>query len=494
MAHQQGAELVEGRQPRPPQGEEPVGEEAIRGLVGVGPEPGKLFLEQVGRGQTPVEGEQAAEGFALLAVEVGPPAQQQPALAADEPPRLGPLSEEFCPAGLVQGLTGVAQDVELVAHDLGLGQMLPQAEPEGLPHVDTDGADRPAPGWGQGVGEESVQRLLLALAPDPQWLAGFQVTDHRQELRGLAHEELVRAEVAQRRAHAGGGPAAQRPLVHPPDRLRRQAAVRRDALHRGRLTLLRDGRLQPRRVMDLARHEGQPVGPHPTTATAHAMHFHPQPHRPGSPGQIPEPPLGPAVNLAYRDPAASAHVLWRRGHRPNREGQRVGGFVGVPAVDPIAGQPQNACYDLVGHRLPPVRDGESRQEIYQVWSRCSSSFCPASPRPTVRDDPLRRWSSRPSPDRIAISFDLRSSPWPPSADRPSPGPRAPDTITSSTSLYLRCPAPSNRIATGTPTDSGEERYCRSYSRAMTPSRCSRTSSVATSRSSGRSATATRSNW
>src|SRR5215471_11122544 len=64
MAHQQGAELLEGRQPLPPQGEEPVGEEAIRrGLVGVGPELGELFLEQVGLGQTPVEGEQAAEGF-----------------------------------------------------------------------------------------------------------------------------------------------------------------------------------------------------------------------------------------------------------------------------------------------------------------------------------------------------------------------------------------------------------------------------------------------
>ena len=45
MPRQQAAELLEGRQPLPAQGEEPVGEEAVSGpLVGVGPELGPVAL------------------------------------------------------------------------------------------------------------------------------------------------------------------------------------------------------------------------------------------------------------------------------------------------------------------------------------------------------------------------------------------------------------------------------------------------------------------
>jgi len=85
MSCQHPAELLEGGQPLPAEGEEPVGEEAAGcPLVGVGPELGQLLLEQIGLGQAAIEGEQVAEGLALLPVEVGPAAQQQPALAADE--------------------------------------------------------------------------------------------------------------------------------------------------------------------------------------------------------------------------------------------------------------------------------------------------------------------------------------------------------------------------------------------------------------------------
>jgi len=92
-----------------------------------------------------------------------------------------------------------------------------------------------------------------------------------------------------------------------------------------------------------------------------------------------------------------------------------------------------------------------------MWSRCSSSFCPPSPRPTVRDDPLRRWPSR-TESRSDFNI-LRSSNGPMVTQRRQTQPwssRARNDRVS-TSPYLRCPAPSNRIATGTRTDSGEER-------------------------------------
>src|SRR5262245_45774115 len=64
MSQQQGAELLKGRQPLPAQGEKPVGEEAEgRTLVGVAPELGELFLEQISLGQAAIEREQVAEGL-----------------------------------------------------------------------------------------------------------------------------------------------------------------------------------------------------------------------------------------------------------------------------------------------------------------------------------------------------------------------------------------------------------------------------------------------
>src|SRR5262249_60290763 len=65
------------------------------------------------------------------------------------------------------------------------------------------------------------------------------------------------------------------------------------------------------------------------------------------------------------------------GAPPAPQGQRVGRFVRLPPRDPIAGQAQNACYDLLGHRFPPVGDCQSRQEFYLLRSRCPLASQPA---------------------------------------------------------------------------------------------------------------------
>ena len=73
MPDEQEPELLEGGQALPAQGQEPVGEEAVRrALVGVAPELRELLLEQVGLGQAVVEREEVAQGLAFLPVQMRP--------------------------------------------------------------------------------------------------------------------------------------------------------------------------------------------------------------------------------------------------------------------------------------------------------------------------------------------------------------------------------------------------------------------------------------
>jgi len=126
MAREQRAQLAEGGQPLPPQGLQPAGQEAPgRAGVAVAPELGQLLLEEVRLGQAPVEGEEVPEGLAIRPVEIGPTAQEQPPLAADQPAGRSPLPEELRPARLVQRLTGVAEDMELVVDDPRVGEVGP---------------------------------------------------------------------------------------------------------------------------------------------------------------------------------------------------------------------------------------------------------------------------------------------------------------------------------------------------------------------------------
>src|SRR5438128_1958258 len=148
MAGEEAAELLEGRQSLPAQGPEPGGQEPAGGaLVGIRPELRELLLEQIRLGQAAVEGEELAEGLAVLAVEMRPAPQEEPALAAHQPPRRAALAKELGPPGLVHGLARMAEDVELVVDEPGVGQVRPKALPKGLPHVHADRADRaPASG------------------------------------------------------------------------------------------------------------------------------------------------------------------------------------------------------------------------------------------------------------------------------------------------------------------------------------------------------------
>src|SRR5712692_6682471 len=80
---EQLGDLVESRQPLPPQGTDPGGQKSPRrAFVRVVPEVGELLLEQMRFGEAAIEGEQFPKLMALIPLEVAPGPEQQPPLAA----------------------------------------------------------------------------------------------------------------------------------------------------------------------------------------------------------------------------------------------------------------------------------------------------------------------------------------------------------------------------------------------------------------------------
>ncbi len=302
---------------------------------------GQLLLQEVGLGQPAVQGQEllAQSAFAVLQVR---PAAQQPALPSQQAAGRAALAEALGPAGLIERFVDVAQDVELVVHDPGLGQVLPEALHEGLPHVHAPRPDRPPKLGRQGLDEEPVQGLPPALQPDSQGFAPLQVTDDGEELVALAKRDRIDPEGLQGLPSSARRPAAQDTLIHAAHGLGGQPLFGRHPAHRSRLTVLGHGRLQARRGLGLACQRWEPLGAHPAAATPHPMPLHHQPDLPGPPGQSPDPPLRPAVHVPDRDPAAAADVAGLGRGLPNPEGQRPAPLLRLPGVHPVARQAQNA--------------------------------------------------------------------------------------------------------------------------------------------------------
>src|SRR5664280_511334 len=104
---------------------------------------------------------------------------------------LPPLAEELCPPHLVHRIVGVLDDVELVVYDAARRSPLLNTEPERLPHVHAGGLDAFALPASELGPEILVQRFLLPLLPNPERLAGFQITHYRQKFIVFAPVDLV---------------------------------------------------------------------------------------------------------------------------------------------------------------------------------------------------------------------------------------------------------------------------------------------------------------
>jgi hypothetical protein len=183
---------------------------------------------------------------------------------------------------------------------------------------------------------------------------------------------------------------------------------------------------------------------------------------PGSPGQIPQPPLRPAVDLADRDSAAPTDVVRLRGRVSDRQGQRA--FVGFPARDPIGGRRRMRATISSGIG--------SLLSVMASHVRRSTKFGADAPHHFLRLLPAHgaRRLCLPSvslQDRVWTGFQyssiIRTPPGHPAPTSPAPGPSRARMTLSRISPYLsRRPCLSallsgSRIVTGTRTDSREER-------------------------------------
>ena len=92
-----------------------------KGFSRVAPELTEGLFEKVGRVQALVGGEKFLQGLPPLRLQVLPVGEQGVFLPLDEPPVVAGHARVFALADLVERITEVPQDVELVEEDLRVG-------------------------------------------------------------------------------------------------------------------------------------------------------------------------------------------------------------------------------------------------------------------------------------------------------------------------------------------------------------------------------------
>lgn len=142
MPEEHAGTRLDRRHPRPPKRPPPGHQEPPgRPVIGGVPEVGQWLLKEGGRRESAIEGQPCLHQPALVPLQVGPPAQQQPPLASEQAAGLPAVPEARSPPGLVDRGGDMAQDVERVVHDPGVGQVGPQALEKRSPPVHADGPD-----------------------------------------------------------------------------------------------------------------------------------------------------------------------------------------------------------------------------------------------------------------------------------------------------------------------------------------------------------------
>jgi len=114
----------------------------------------------------------------LISVQVYLTRQQQPAFPLHHFARCPAFAEELGSPYFIYRGGGMLHDVERDIDDASVFRPRFDALPEQLPHVYAGGPDRTPLQATQLRLEDLIQRLFLPLPAEPQWLPGFQVTDH----------------------------------------------------------------------------------------------------------------------------------------------------------------------------------------------------------------------------------------------------------------------------------------------------------------------------
>src|SRR6516165_9202661 len=261
-------ELLVGLQPLPPQRLAPLLEEPQRPTRRlVVPELPERLLEQIGRMQALVGLEQQLERRLAPVAQVMPPRQQGVLLPLDVAAALPRQAGVFALADLIQRLLQMAQHVELVEDDQGLGgvPLLEGAVPERLPHVHDRQPDfRGLLGAQPGV--EQVQAGLRAVrAAEPDRPAQQQVADDDPVAVPLADGNLIDAD-HRRRGRAGLPELLGHVLlVQLLDGLPIEAQLLGDRLDRAVATALAHVEGETLRVEGVVGEPGEPFGLHAST-------------------------------------------------------------------------------------------------------------------------------------------------------------------------------------------------------------------------------------
>ncbi len=231
----------------------------------------------------------------------------------------------------------VLHDVEPVEDDRRLRQVQLEAQQVGFPHLHAHCTDGAAAARRQVLSEEAIKGFLLALLPSPDRLAGLEVRDHR-ETPPLTPEDLIDSHQPQWTTLAVPAPGRKCPLVDPTDRLRRQTPLPGHPPDRCILAVPRHGLRETPRVGMLAFDEVDPLRRHPATPAVDAVNLQQQPHLPGAPRKIPNPPLPHAVDRPHPDSAPAARVGGIPTNLPDPDRQGGRRLVEAPLVGPVSRQ------------------------------------------------------------------------------------------------------------------------------------------------------------
>src|SRR3989442_2647943 len=203
-------EVLVGLEPLPLQALLPPLEEGAGPAWGlVAPELAEGLLEQVG-GVEPLVGlEQLAQGRSTIVGEVVPAGEQGVALPLDEGAVLAGETAVLAAPHLVERVTEVAHDVELVEDHPSVRSVLRERVAEGLPHVHRGELDGRALLRAQ-RGKEDVQVGFGASpAADPDRPAALKVAHHHAVVVALADGDLIDADGPRR-----GEPGLRDLLLH----------------------------------------------------------------------------------------------------------------------------------------------------------------------------------------------------------------------------------------------------------------------------------------
>ncbi len=153
----QGGKFLKRPEPLPLELLLPTGEELARPpFTTVGPELPELLLEQVGGGQALVGPQQLPKRAAAGQCEIGTVGEQRVALALDERAVLRRDPFVLGPANLIHRVGQMAQDMEFVEQNLGLGGMRLHRVAERLP-PGHHGQPNPSRLFGAQVEKEPIQ-------------------------------------------------------------------------------------------------------------------------------------------------------------------------------------------------------------------------------------------------------------------------------------------------------------------------------------------------